>query len=294
VQVALAEVNYRFDGGNRITEREMFSPAYRRIRAKWRRYTPTPRAMKVLYVLVTETGPARTEISAMRRLGVEIATASESGVVETVTVFQPDILHVDRVTDEIAALGLPVTIRDDAPMFDIELFKDGVEKNRRMVMQACRARTAEELRFFAELAARLSEFRFVLCIAGAAPDDLPDGVEILRDVPAQHIAALLGEAGIYLHFRESDQTPAAIAEAMASGCYMLVKNLPPLVDYIGDAGDAYEDINEAEAAIRATLGWNDGAWAAAARRSTERAWSSFTGEDEFHALYEEWAAIVNA
>jgi glycosyltransferase involved in cell wall biosynthesis len=378
VAVEGAAVNYRFDGGNRITEREMFSTAYRRVRAKWRRATPTPRPVRVLYALWQYPQLSEmyieTEIAALRRLGVEIAVWSEiepcaphpsdmvvhrGGLGDAVAAFRPDVVHVHwlNIGSRVAAqaLGLPVTVRGhgfdvtdgsiaallahDAvrrvylaphqiaaagladerlapmrPAFDTALFKPGGAKDRRMVLRASAALPAKDLPMFLELAARLPEFRFVLCVVScslmefyvedllALKREMGSPAEILADAPHAQVAALMAEAGIYLHTVVPPGAPggtplggpSSIAEALASGCYMLVKNLAPLVDYVGDAGDAYADIDEAAFLLRATLGWDEAAWAAAGRRSAERAFGTFTGEDDFLALYEDWAAIVNA
>jgi glycosyltransferase involved in cell wall biosynthesis len=199
------------------------------------------------------------------------------------------------------------------PAFNIGLFKPGTAKNRRMVLRASAALPAKDLPMFLDLARRLPEFRFVLCIVSCSlmeshvgdlltlRREMQSPVEILVNAPHEQVAALMAAAGIYLHTvvppDEMGGTligaPSSIAEAMASGCYMLVKNLAPLLDYVGDAGDGYADIDEAECLLRATMGWDDESWAAAALRSTERAFGNFTGEDDFYALYEDWAAIIN-
>jgi glycosyltransferase involved in cell wall biosynthesis len=379
VAVEHAAANYRFDGGNRITEGEMFSAANRRIRAKWRRITPTPRPIRVLYALWQYPQLSEmyieTELRALRRMGVEIEVWSEIGpsaahptavtvhrgrLTDAIAACRADVVHVHwlnialQVADQVLPLGLQVTVRGHgfdvtdnsiapllahaavrrvylsahqietigladsrlAPMraaFDMELFKPGTAKDRRMVLRASAALPAKDLRLFLELALRVPEYRFVLCIVSctlaesyvgdllALRRELQSPAEILLNVQPTQIATLMAAAGIYLHTVVPPEqpggtplgAPSSIAEAMASGCYMLVKNLPPLMDYVGDAGDAYADIDGAAFLIRATLDWDDEAWVAAGRRSADRAFGSFTGEDDFHALYEDWAAIVN-
>ncbi len=376
VPVENATVNYRFDGGSRITEGEMFSPAYRRIRAKWRRATRTARPIRVLYALWQYPQLSEmyieTEILALRRLGVAVELWSEiepsapypssltvhrGSLADAVASCRPDVVHVHwlNIALQLLPLGLPMTVRghgfdvtgdsiaallgdqtvqriylfphqiDSAgladsrlvpmrPAFNTDLFKPGGAKNRRMVLRASAALPAKDLPMFLELARRLPEFRFVLCVVScsmmesyveallALRREMLSPAEILVNVPHGQVAALMAAAGIYLHTvvppAQPDGTPlggpSSIAEAMASGCYMLVKNLPPLVDYVGDAGDEYVDIDGAAFLIRATLDWDDEAWAAAGLRSTERAFGNFTGEDDFLALYEDWAAIINA
>ena len=61
------------------------------------------------------------------------------------------------------------------------------------------------------------------------------------------------QAGIYVHTAKPPETeygtpigmPVSIAEAMATGAHVLVRDIPELRAYVGDAGATYRDGEEA-------------------------------------------------
>jgi len=99
------------------------------------------------------------------------------------------------------------------------------------------------------------------------------------DVPREEIATLVAKAGIYLHTARAPAEeraapigmPISIAEAMATGAHVLVRDLPPLVGYVANAGTPYRDLDHAAEIIAATESWTDRQWREAWRRSVDRA-----------------------
>lgn len=87
--------------------------------------------------------------------------------------------------------------------------------------------------------------------------------------------------------------PVSIAESMATGAYALARNAPEFRDYIGDAGAFYDDIDEAERLIRATLDWSDEDWRRAERRAVERAFEHFADTMVYRTIFEDWRHIAN-
>jgi glycosyltransferase involved in cell wall biosynthesis len=364
--------NYRTDAPNRNTNRELFHPAYRRIRAKWRKIPAPARPPRVLYALrqypqLSQT-TIETELRALRRLGAAVEVFAEIlpsvGYPVAVTVhrdtleaavaaFQPDVVHVHglnmamKFADVVAPLGVALTVRGNEfdvsgglvphlllhpsvaklylnpgqvaavdfadekisvinNAFDTGVYAPGRRKDRRMVLRAGGALPSQDLAMFLQAAVELPGYRFVLCTVPCPPVEnyadellarraaLGSPAEILVNVPQVEVARLMAEAGIYLHTVVPDAPPAqpsSIVEAMASGCYVLARNLAPLVDYVGDGGAVYADLDEAARLIRATADWGDADWAAAGRRAEERAWSFFTGDDDFAAMYRDFVAL---
>ena len=86
--------------------------------------------------------------------------------------------------------------------------------------------------------------------------------------------------------------PVSVAEAMATGAYLVVRDLPGLVDYVADAGAAYTDLDHAAALVRATESWTDAQWRAAELRSIERAFTHHADETALAPIFEDWCELI--
>jgi glycosyltransferase involved in cell wall biosynthesis len=211
-----------------------------------------------------------------------------------------------------AAAGDPRLLTVPAA-FETPLFAPATEgKDRRLVLRTSAALHSKELALFLDLAARLPEFRFVLVIGTCLHrEGVPAEIlamneargrpaEIMLDLPRPHVAKLMRQAGIYLHTvvppGEPDATPIgapiSIAEAMATGALVLVRDLPALRDYVGGAGRCYGDRDGAEALIRDTARWDDAAWRQAGQAAVARAWSLFADDVALAPMHEDWRAIA--
>jgi glycosyltransferase involved in cell wall biosynthesis len=180
-------------------------------------------------------------------------------------------------------------------------------------VRAGAALKTKDIGFVFALAKRLPEFRFVY--AGITCKNVEPYVEELRalktqmdspvalrfDVPRAEIADLIGRAGLYLHTAAAPGGPGAtplgmpvsIAEGMATGAYALARNAPEFRDYIGDAGAFYDDLDEAERLIRATLEWSDEDWRRVERRAVERAFEGFADTMVYRTIFEDWRQIAD-
>ncbi len=203
-------------------------------------------------------------------------------------------------------------LRIVAPFFDTTLFAPAARKNPRLVLRASVCQPQNGLRFMLELAKQLPDHRVVVAIAHgtglieeveslrAYKAEIGSPAELMVDVPRPEIAALFGEAGIYVHSStRSDHAvhkqiggPVSIAEAMATGAYILVRDVPALVEYVGEAGAAYRDLDGAAALLRATEAWTDAQWREARVRSIERAFTHHADELVLRPLFEDWCAIA--
>lgn len=195
--------------------------------------------------------------------------------------------------------------------FDTDLFKPSAGKDRRLVVRTSAGVPSKDLPLFFELAKRLPNHRFVLAVVTCNDretyiDDLREAwrrsgtpAELCLDMPRDEIAALVGRAAIYVHTArmsgETDATPIggpiSIAEAMATGAYLLVRDAAPLAAYVGDAGVVYRTVDEAASIIRATESWTDADWHRAWKRSVDRAYEHHADEIALRPMLDDWIAV---
>ncbi len=196
--------------------------------------------------------------------------------------------------------------------FDTGLFSASATKDRRMVLRTSAALPSKDLRLFLEAAKRLPQHRFVLiaCTAYKREDhaeelkalkaELDSPAELHFDMPREQLAGFMREAGIFLHTALGPDMPGytpigmpvSIAEAMATGAYVIARDLPELRDYVGPAGDMYTGLEQACALIQATLAWSDRTWRAAEVRSIDRAFLQHADEIVLRPLYECWVQLL--
>lgn len=132
-------VYYHSAAPNRISKCELFGPNYYRVRRKWS--APIDRPLKVLYALwhypQLSESYVRWEIDCLRRWGVEIEIWSKisepppapfetdvrvhhGALKDAIAASRPDLIHshwcslAASLCAEVAALGLPMTVRDHA------------------------------------------------------------------------------------------------------------------------------------------------------------------------------------
>lgn len=196
--------------------------------------------------------------------------------------------------------------------FDTELFKPREDKDRRLVVRTAAGLNAKDLGLFFELAARLPDYRFVLAavtcnlreeyIGTLREMNAQSGgaAQIVVDMPRDAVADLVGRAGIYLHTVTPPGkapgtpigSPVSIAEAMATGAVPLVRKLPELTSYVGDAGLAYADIDDAQRLLTAMAQWSDADWRRHWNRAVERAFTHHADIIAVRQIYEDWAAVL--
>ena len=226
---------------------------------------------------------------------------------------RPAIQRVFLYAHQYAALGrLDPRLTVIRNGFDTDLFAPTLNKDRRLVVRTAAALAPKDPGFFLELAKCLPDHRFVLAVIACNHREgyvgellemrsrLNSPVEIKLNLPHAEAAALVARAGIYVHtVLPSGQEgatpigqPVSIAEAMATGAYVLVRNEPPLVDYVGDAGASYHDLGTAARLIATTAQWDDATWRSAACRSIDRAWSWHAGDSAFRPIYDTWTEMV--
>jgi glycosyltransferase involved in cell wall biosynthesis len=216
-----------------------------------------------------------------------------------------------------AQLGLPggddPRVRAVPSAFDTSYFSPAAEKDPSLVVRAGACLPSKDIALFFEAAKRCPKHRFVF--AGVTcnewehyveelrrlRDEMRSPVELRFDVPREQAAALIGSAGIYLHtihppsapFGAPIGMPISIAEAMATGCYPLVRDLPELRAYVGEAGDSYADVEDAVRKIRATETWSDREWRMRRLRSIDRAYLNHADALALRPIYRDWCDLAD-
>ena len=196
--------------------------------------------------------------------------------------------------------------------FDTSYFAPAAEKDPYLVVRAGACLPSKDIALFFETAKRCPRHRFVF--AGVTcnewepyvdelrrlREEMQSPVELRFDVPREETAALIGRAGIYLHtihppsakFGAPIGMPISIAEAMATGCYLLVRNQPELIEYVGEAGEAYADVDEAVRLVRATEDWDGSEWQARRLRAIDRAYLNHADMQVLRPIYLDWCALA--
>lgn len=191
--------------------------------------------------------------------------------------------------------------------FNEEWFYPPEQKDRRLVLRTGAGKPTKGLEAFLEIASRCLEHRFVLVI-GLLPnmDDyverllaenrrLGSPVEIRQNLSNEESAALMREAGIYLHTYGDDEPfgmPVSIGEALATGAFTLVRDLPGAAEYLGEAGTLYRSNDDAVRAIQNTLNWSDDEWQYQQTRAATVAQQRFASERVLRPLLDDWLSLA--
>lgn len=197
-------------------------------------------------------------------------------------------------------------------VFDTSYFQPTMDKDPRLVVRAGACLPSKDIGLFFELAKRLPSHRFVF--AGVTCNKwehypaqlrelaarLESPAELRFDLPREQAAELISRAGIYLHTINPPHVqhgapigmPISIAEAMATGAWTLVRDLPELAAYVGDAGATYRDLDEAAALIAASAGWSAEEWRRRRVRASDRAFLYHADELMLRPLFEDWCELA--
>jgi glycosyltransferase involved in cell wall biosynthesis len=178
------------------------------------------------------------------------------------------------------------------------------DKERRLVLRTAAAKPNKGLSDFIEAASLCTRHRFVLAVDPVEPSFMPvlrdqaaksGRIELLENVPNEEAARLTRKAGIYLDTSDPGGhlfgMPISIAESMAAGAYVLVRDSAPARAYIGDGGRAYQSAQEAAAIINETAAWSDSEWHGISARAVLRA-RAFSSEAVLPRMLSDWKAIT--
>ena len=198
-------------------------------------------------------------------------------------------------------------VRPMTTAFNGDLFYPGARKDRRLVVRTGPGLPTKDVQAFFDVAQQCPDHRFVLVLARCNGQErflekvdaynrkLGNPVELRTNQPVEQVAALLREAGIYLHthgLAVPYGMPMSIAEAMASGSYVIGRRCRASEAYIGNAGRVYGSAAEAAEQIRKTLTWNDEQWQRAQHLAVERAYRHFADIHVLRPMLEDWRRIA--
>jgi hypothetical protein len=85
--------------------------------------------------------------------------------------------------------------------------------------------------------------------------------------------------------------PISIAESLATGAHLLVRNVPPLNSYFGEVGSVYNDAKHAASLIAQTEDWSATKWKQAWVKSVDYAFMKQADELVLQPLFDEWCSI---
>jgi glycosyltransferase involved in cell wall biosynthesis len=197
-------------------------------------------------------------------------------------------------------------VRSMPVAFDPDRYYPVALKDRRLVVRASLAAPAKGLDTFVRLAARHRSHRFVLfaCWSVGFPHHLEELKELNRslgspadirvDRPYDEVASVVREAAIYAHtpsLEEPYGMPISISEAMATGCYVIVRRCAASEAYVADAGALYDAEDEAAALLDATASWPEDRWRQAGIAAIDRAFGCFASDVVLPPLFEDWIRL---
>ena len=193
--------------------------------------------------------------------------------------------------------------------FDDDRYRPSLDKDPRLVVRTAAGLLTKDLDTFLMAANLCPEHRFVLVLGHALlveertemvierARELGSRAEILVDLQHDQVADLLGGAAIYLHTHGTDHPvsmPISIAESMATGCWVLGRDLPGMSRYLQPAGTLYggatseERAANAAALISASASWSPDRWRAVWQRSSEQAFERYAARDVTARMLASW------
>lgn len=191
--------------------------------------------------------------------------------------------------------------------FNSELYHPDDVKDPALVVRTGSAKKTKGIQDFIDTAVLCPGHQFVLIISRlngleTYPEEViayneakGSPVRIHVNMPHEEVAEIIREAGIYMHTYGAEEPfgmPISIAEAMATGCYTLVRNLPGAGEYLGPGGDLYSSVTEAVSLIKATETWYQEDWSERQRKTVDYAYSRFTDLDVYRPMLDCWKNII--
>lgn len=220
---------------------------------------------------------------------------------------QPTVKRLYLFPHFVAAMGghakafaLPVA-------YDTTLHQQAAVKDRNLVLRLAAGLPTKALDDVIAVSNRCPEFRFILGVSRAGGGEqyleqitrlngyVKDRVQILVDLHPQIAADVNRRAGIYLYTLDPKGhafgMPIAIAEALATGSYVLSLDVPAARSYIGEAGAFYKNPEEAAKLIQATKTWKDADWERMSATALQRA-TCFRADVVLSYLVQDWRTLA--
>ena len=168
----------------------------------------------------------------------------------------------DKFKGEGRVVSLPVA-------FDSTRFRRHLPKDYSLVLRTCAAKPTKGIEDFLRASILCPKHRFVLLANSANDDWMPTlrrmvktigRVELHEDISNDLAKCWTEDAGIYLDTSDAKGhqfgMPISIAEAMATGSLLLIRDSREARNYAGPAAVYYTTVNQAAAAIRDSATYN--------------------------------------
>lgn len=196
--------------------------------------------------------------------------------------------------------------------FDTKLYSPSfIHKNKKLVARVGACLPSKDIFFFLDLAKVMPNFEFVMALVRctgmehyveeviAYAEKIGSPAKIYINLSREEAAKIVQDAGIYLHttapigdpYFYPVGMPISIAEAMATGSYVIARKLEEIEHYVGDAGKFYDSIASAAALINETLEWTDATWLSKQKISVERAYAHHADEVVLREIYTDWTDV---
>lgn len=188
--------------------------------------------------------------------------------------------------------------------YDSALYVPQEEKDKRRVYRTAAGKPGKGLEDFFSIKMVCPGFTFELTANHVHGDDpyLPflektavsHGIEFAKNILREDAVFRMNRAGIYLDTSDAKGhpfgMPISIAEALATGSYVLARWNPAAQEYLGEAGALYRTLDEAASLIRDTESWSSEKWKAVALAAVTRA-QAFSDETVLPEEVAFWKAI---
>jgi hypothetical protein len=200
-------------------------------------------------------------------------------------------------------------VRAVTACFDPERYFPSRRKDRNLVLRAGAALPTKDLGLFVRAARRCPKHQFVLALVRTKgrPECVEEMIEYNRsmgspvdlrvNVPVEQMSELMSRAAIYLHTHSPECVygmPVSIAEAMATGAVVFGRRCAAAESYIGDAGQCYDDEDQAVQLVNATAEWSEEKWRQASNRAIDRAYGQFLDTSALQPVLEDWLRMSRA
>lgn len=191
--------------------------------------------------------------------------------------------------------------------FNPELFYPNYNKDFKLILRTSAGLMTKDLEKFFQVAKHLSKYKFILvmgrCLEREEVIDyfinynnkLGNPVDLRINLQRHDVAELMRQAGIYLHTHGTSAPfgmPISIAEAMATGCYILAALLPGIHSYLGNAGATYSNINAAIKLITSTENWSQQQWRTEQIKAIDQAYQYYVDRRALAPIVNDWQKLV--
>lgn len=202
----------------------------------------------------------------------------------------------DRVRRDKRVMPMPVA-------FDSRRYERYYAKDPSLVLRTCAARHTKGIADFLRVSALCPSKKFVLLANTINDGWMPTlrqmvrtmgRVEMFEDLSNEVAAAWTQKAAVYMDTSDpkghSFGMPISVAESMATGSYVLMRESPEATMYAGRGAAYYETVERAAALVNKTDMWTVGDWQEAAQRAVAAA-ADYADEAVLPTMLADWRAL---